>query len=915
MINVLYDSYYYSDYQAGVALLADAELIAIQNNLREEQAAVLIIKAWMAQNFSRLADMKVAISEAEPIVERLDKNSAGITVGDFYYTKASYLTRLGDYFGSIAEYRKIPGINSVDSLLLHDTYNSIGYNFMKAGNPVRSIENYQRAINLLPGSLDETGFIISESLDLQSIGASYLDYFRLSADSTLLNYGTRYLLQAYKNISQAERTYSAIINTTSILTNLSRAYLTENKPDSAKYYLDLARANHLSGDSFLFYVNLGEGQLMMFLQDYPAAIDYYQEAMQIASEGFEKTDISVIDIYVKLSEAYLANGEVENAQGTLREGLTVLAGVKNEISRSSYANLVLPIETSLTKLLYTIYNSNDRNITADSVLHQFSKTMMIVREMRKAFPERTFKEFLSSEGKSLSGMALNTCYSAYNRTKDQKYLEEAYRFSEESKALTLLENIIEYEAINYAGIPDSVIRLGDQYRRELIETEIAIKSGDTLNTDLERKNRQFDEYISYLEKQYPAYYELKYDIKIPGTEEIISELASDEQLLEYFIDGEYTFLISLSASGKQFLKLKNYRQKQIRALLTNLQINPVAQNVSDPYSNFVENAANVYQILTEGVLNDQSDKLIVIPDGVLHLLPFEVLMTQNGELLIEKFTVSYDLSATLMHYKKIRKVNNRLSNYVGFAPQYNGLKTVEVRGEKTIDDEVVRQLGNLRYNESEVQALKNHLGGEVFKGDSATKAAFLQLSENNQVFHLSAHGLYNDRSPLNSAVYFSQQDTGIYREQNVLYAFEIYEQNMQTELGILSSCESGFGEYQSGEGLSSLTRAFYFAGCRSIVASLWNANDKATSGIIGTLGEYLSAGEDKAEALRQAKLSFLGNNNSAYKHPYYWAHLTLSGDTSPIRRPFWPYLIGLFGVIGLGVVLFLIIKRVGIEKK
>jgi CHAT domain-containing protein len=110
-----------------------------------------------------------------------------------------------------------------------------------------------------------------------------------------------------------------------------------------------------------------------------------------------------------------------------------------------------------------------------------------------------------------------------------------------------------------------------------------------------------------------------------------------------------------------------------------------------------------------------------------------------------------------------------------------------------------------------------------------------------------------------------------------------------TRLIIVSACETGNGQLVNSEGVLSLTRGFAYAGCPSIVNSLWKADDAATSAILQRFHIYLQKGYTKSKALRQAKLDYL-HSNALYKSPGYWAHLVLIGDTSPVvqsRSVYW----------------------------
>lgn len=100
----------------------------------------------------------------------------------------------------------------------------------------------------------------------------------------------------------------------------------------------------------------------------------------------------------------------------------------------------------------------------------------------------------------------------------------------------------------------------------------------------------------------------------------------------------------------------------------------------------------------------------------------------------------------------------------------------------------------------------------------------------------------------------------------------------QARLVVLSACEAGRGKLQKDEGIISLARAFVYAGCESIITTLWNAHDETTADISKRFHEYLKDGLQTDEALRKAKLGFLDSElKNKYEHPYYWANFVLIG--------------------------------------
>jgi CHAT domain-containing protein len=150
------------------------------------------------------------------------------------------------------------------------------------------------------------------------------------------------------------------------------------------------------------------------------------------------------------------------------------------------------------------------------------------------------------------------------------------------------------------------------------------------------------------------------------------------------------------------------------------------------------------------------------------------------------------------------------------------------------------------------------------------------------VVHLATHAIADTGNSAISFVAFypaTQQPA-----QDALYLEELYGLNMENNrLMIISACETGNGQLVNSEGVLSITRGFAYAGCASMVNSLWKADDEATAAILHQFHVYLQKGYTKPKALRQAKLDYL-HSNTVNKSPGYWAHLLLTGDTQPLVK-------------------------------
>jgi CHAT domain-containing protein len=199
----------------------------------------------------------------------------------------------------------------------------------------------------------------------------------------------------------------------------------------------------------------------------------------------------------------------------------------------------------------------------------------------------------------------------------------------------------------------------------------------------------------------------------------------------------------------------------------------------------------------------------------------------------------------------------------------------------------------LNHVTSEIENILQIFGGKAFV--NSTKEQFLKQANEYNILHLAMHSTINDRDPEHSSINFYGD------KNNRLLISELYNETLNADMVTLSSCNTGSGLYENGEGVISLSRAFTFSGIPSVVMSLWKIPDKQSATIMQLFYKNLKKGQDKAKALKQAKLDYLNSTeDTIQKHPYYWAGYVISGDTSPIvsLRNYY-----LWGLISIGSIL------------
>jgi len=172
---------------------------------------------------------------------------------------------------------------------------------------------------------------------------------------------------------------------------------------------------------------------------------------------------------------------------------------------------------------------------------------------------------------------------------------------------------------------------------------------------------------------------------------------------------------------------------------------------------------------------------------------------------------------------------------------------------------------------------------QVFTGEEATKERFTNLVSNSKIVHLATHSEVSEQDPLFSTIFLKSAvgQQGEDESEGRLFAYELFNLNLQSDLIVLNSCSSGSGDYMQGTGVMGITRALRYAGARSLMLNLWSVNDQLASEFALRFYEELENGSSKAEAMRQAKLSFLESGNA---NPHHWGVYMLVGNPSSVKH-------------------------------
>jgi CHAT domain-containing protein len=338
-------------------------------------------------------------------------------------------------------------------------------------------------------------------------------------------------------------------------------------------------------------------------------------------------------------------------------------------------------------------------------------------------------------------------------------------------------------------------------------------------------------------------------------------LSKSEALLEYVVDDPDSYCLVITRTSMRIVKLpgKQELSSLVIAYLNKLK----AKERAD------DEGRHLYDVLLGGLPGlEDAKQFIIVRDGQLHLVPFDALVEPSGRYVVDSLTVVYAPSATsffLLRTAANHKSSARGLLAVGGVPyQQTGTKLGDLPSSR---DEAL----------DSAAALPNP-SNTLLLGNEATETAF-KKSVNHRIIHLAVHAIANETSPDRAAlILLSDSQHG---EDGSLYPSEIVQLPLDTDLVVLSACDTAVGPVEGEEGISTLARAFLLAGARTVVSTLWTIDDDSTLYLMKVFYAELARKKSAPEALRVAKRSMLKKFGARKAVPYYWAGFTLEGLAPP----------------------------------
>ena len=491
---------------------------------------------------------------------------------------------------------------------------------------------------------------------------------------------------------------------------------------------------------------------------------------------------------------------------------------------------------------------------------------------------------LIGDQKNLFHLAIDVAYEDWQREGSAKGLDRFLDLTEADRSILLKSRLNDFSGIRFAGVPDSIIT-----RESQLIAALEIEPEDRAATkDLDKREKDLADFLTRLSKDHPDYFNLRYGEPHVSIADLRKQLVTLEQsLLAYAITGEHVYMLVVRADTAVLLQApKKGLADAVKALNA-----AVASRDADAYT---RTAHQLHQLVFAPVAHLlTTQRLLIIPDGALHTVNFEALLDApctpadfRSHLLLQRYAIAYLLSATTaVQFSDLARERTKgvLAIAPGFTDELKQDYLARVQDSTLVDRQF---LGLVRqpFAMSTAEGLGGSLSARVMVGGDASEQGFRAAANEYGILHLGTHAEMNATSPMYSRLVLSKDGQGADADADgYLHAYEIYELDLRAQLAVLTACETGIGKNVDGEGVRSLGYSFAYAGCPSLVMSLWSIDEKVSSEIITRFYEHLADGMPKHEALRQAKLDHLSTASDELALPYYWAGMVLVGDVSPVE--------------------------------
>ncbi|HEX8923017.1 MAG TPA: CHAT domain-containing protein, partial [Pyrinomonadaceae bacterium] len=691
----------------------------------------------------------------------------------------------------------------------------------------------------------------------------------------------------------------------------------------------------------------GIGMTYYLMGNNPEAIRHLQQSLALAAEQKDKL-ISAL-CYEYLGRVYSVTREDDLALHNLQSALNLYTNAGNTMESARVRGLLGQIyeqqgQRQQARLYYrqalqTFGNLSDRRNQAalyyrlgglelkdknyQAAENYLLQSVEVTEHMRNVSTSRDLMTAFSATVYHRYEKYIECLMRRHEARRSDELVERAFEASELARARSLAELLRSRAThINFApGLAPDIAEREKSLRHKLSvkkDQRVALLSKnyqkedlDAVTAELESLEAQYQQVQDIILKLYPAYEQITsptaWDLR-----KIQNEVIADDQtiLLEYSLGEDKSYVWAVTRNRIASYELPG--QAHVNAVAEKfykLLTTPPEKDAEEERNRAAHELSRLVLSPVAGELNKH--RVIVVADGVLNYIPFQVLPAPSAgnEPLVAGYEVINAPSASILG--ELRKETSQrqppkkllaafgdpvfASNYAHlrdgveeWSPGNEGLRhalrDIELSGD-SFEPSGIRRLFYARQELADLRDVASG-GGEVFVASEfdATRDQLLNTDLTQYaILHFATHSLLDPKRPEYSGLVLSTVDRQGHEQNGFVGLQNIYELRAPVDLVVLSACRTGVGKDVRGEGLLSLTRGFMYAGASSVVASLWKVDDEATAELMKQFyTNLLQKRMPPSAALREAQNSI--RQRPEWRLPYYWAAFTLHGEYSQVIR-------------------------------
>jgi CHAT domain-containing protein/tetratricopeptide (TPR) repeat protein len=917
-LNVAELEFQAADLRAAVADFRQA--LALWRELSEPRrvAAVLVRIGFALQRSGEVAAGRVAAEEAlalwhslgEPFEEKEARNVLcllDLTVGALQPARSCFEELLAFH----REHGNVPGEASA--------LNSLGGVYDQMGDPDAALDHYGKALALW----EKLGNRAEEARTLKNIGPVHRALGEWQEALRVYNQAREILAESSDPIQEATLrnivgyTYYSLGDPERALPFLQEALklrqknnerrgeiqtlnslgstwreLGDLKKAQACHQQALEKSVALNDSRQVALSQLGLGQVDFERGDSAAALrDLDPALVHFREAGLRGREAQALQVR---GRALALAGRPREASSLLQEVLERQRTLRDRAGEAETLDALAKVERSLGLL--------------DEARGHAGQAIARVEELRTGFVTPDLRASFLATRRRAYELAIDLRMDQHAREPGGGHDRAAFELSEQARARTLLD-VLQPGSDSRGGsaAPAELLAKRQSLRRRLSAkasqqvTQSGVKS-EVLAGDMESLLTELDGVEAEIRQHDPRYAAFSEPPSI-GPGEIAGLLDPGTLLLEYSLGEERSFLWAVSPAGLRSFELPPRKKiedlaRRVFAKLSTVEVGAARDKDDEALS----------RILLEPVWKETAGvkRLVVVPDGALHALPFSALPapqpgqawgTPGRKPLLEHCEVVYLPSATTLTLQR-RRLERRppapkwaavfadpvfASDDPRLAGRSKAVRTASARDPQRGGDAIrlLPSFERLPSSRREAEAITVLApAGQVWKAFDleANRDALLSGELHTyRVVHFATHGIADTRNPELSGLVLSLVDAAGKPREGFLGLSDIYDLDLAADLVVLSGCRTALGKEVRGEGLMGLTRGFLYAGVPRVVGSLWPVQDRTTAELMSFFYKAMwQRGLPPAAALREAQRSL--RRDPRYHAPHSWAGFVLQGD-------------------------------------